>query len=114
MQKICSIHKLIFTIKQILRFHELKVIPIFDHAHQKIIGANFSFPEFAPALKNLLAPSVHSGDTVNFGVLQSDWPHPFLTIPTQKFFNQLLIYVNLYQHAKNKVISIICSGDMVD
>ena len=31
-----------------------------------------------------------------------------------KFFYQLLIYVNLYQQAKNQAISFICSGDMVD
>ena len=33
---------------------------------------------------------------------------------TQKIFGQLLVYVNLYQHAKNQAISLICSGDMVD
>ena len=32
----------------------------------------------------------------------------------QNFFDQLLVYVNLYQHAKNQAISMICSGDMVD
>ena len=31
-----------------------------------------------------------------------------------KFFDKLLVYVNLYQHAKNPAISQICSGDMVD
>ena len=29
-----------------------------------------------------------------------DWRHPFLIMPTQKFFSQFLIYVNRYQHAK--------------
>ena len=33
---------------------------------------------------------------------------------TQKNFDQLLIYVNLYQHVKNQPISLICSGDMFD
>ena len=33
---------------------------------------------------------------------------------TQKQFDQLLIYVNLYQHAQNQAISLIGSGDMVD
>ena len=37
-----------------------------------------------------------------------------LTMPTPKFFDQLLIYVNLSQHVKNQAISLICSGDMVD
>ena len=35
-------------------------------------------------------------------------------MPTPKKIDQLLIYVNFYQHAKNQVISLICSGDMVD
>ena len=32
----------------------------------------------------------------------------------EKYSAPLLIYVNLYQHAKNQVISLICSGDMAD
>ena len=31
----------------------------------------------------------------------------------QNVFDQALIYVNLYQHAK-QAVSLICSGDMVD
>ena len=38
----------------------------------------------------------------------------FLTMPIQKLFDQLLIYVNLYQHAKNQAILFIFSGDMID
>ena len=33
---------------------------------------------------------------------------------TQKNFDQLLIFVNLYQHAKNLKKSSICSADEVD
>ena len=47
-------------------------------------------------------PSVNSWYKVNFRVLWPDWPHPFLTMSTQKKFDELLIYVNLYQHAKNQ------------
>ena len=32
----------------------------------------------------------------------------------QKLFNELLIFVNLYQHAKNEVVSSTCSGEMLD
>ena len=32
----------------------------------------------------------------------------------QKIFDQLLLYVNLYQLAKNQAISLICSGNAVD
>ena len=37
---------------------------------------------------------------VNFRVPSPDWPHPFLTMLTQKIFNHLLICVKLYQHTK--------------
>ena len=33
---------------------------------------------------------------------------------TQNLFDQLLIYANLYQYAKNQATLLICSGDMVD
>ena len=32
-------------------------------------------------------------------------------MPTQKYFDQLLVYVDLYQDAKNQAISLICSGE---
>ena len=64
--------------------------------------------------KNLLIPSVHSSDTINFRAQRPDWPHPFLNMPDQKIFNQLLIFMNLYQHAKNEAVSSPCSGEIVD
>ena len=64
--------------------------------------------------KNQFIPSFHSCDTANSRVPWPDWPHPFLTMPIQKIFDQLLSYVNLYQYAKNQAISLICSRDMVD
>ena len=36
-----------------------------------------------------------------------------MTMPNQKLFDKLLIFVNLYQHAKN-IILLICSGKIVD
>ena len=44
----------------------------------------------------------------------ADWQHPFLTMPNQKIFDQLLVFVNLYQHAKNETVSSICSREIVD
>ena len=89
-------------------------MPNFDHIHPKIIAITFSFPEFAPARKK----SVHSVTSFlrysQFRVLPPGWPHASLTTSTPKFFDQLLIYANLYQNAKNQTISLICSGDMVD
>ena len=77
--------------------------PIFDHIHPKIIEITFRFPQFLLA-KNQFIPSTFPWDTVNFRVLWPDWPHQFLTTPTPKFFDQLLLYVNLYQHLKNQAI----------
>ena len=57
----------------------------FYHAHPKIIESTFIFPEFVTAWKNDFIPSVH------FWVPWPDWPYPFLTMPTQKIFDQLLI-----------------------
>ena len=64
--------------------------------------------------KNKLIPSVHSSDAVNFRVQRPDWPHPFLTMPNQNIFNQLLTFVTLNQHAKIEAVSSICSGEIVD
>ena len=51
---------------------------------------------------------------VIFRVQRPDWPHQFLTMPNQKNFDQLLIFVNLCQHAKNEAVSSTCSGEIVD
>ena len=69
-------------------------IPNFDHAHPKMIEIIFTFPEFHQYAKTRFIPSIHSWDTVNFRVPWPDWPHTFLTTPTSKVFDQLLIYVN--------------------
>ena len=72
------------------------------------------FPEFLPACENPFIPSVHSWDKVNFTVQRLNCPHPFLTTSTQKIFGQILIFVNLYQHAKNEGISSTFSGNIAD
>ena len=76
---------------------------IFHHAHPKIIEITFSFPEFASACKQ----PVHS----IYSFLRYS---PFVTMSTKKILDQLLVYVNLYQHAKNQAISFIWSEDIVD
>ena len=53
-------------------------------------------------------------ETSNFIVPWPDWPHPSLTMPTQKNCDQLLIFVNLYQHAKNQFIPSVHSSDTVN
>ena len=39
---------------------------------------------------------------------------PIFEYTLPKSLDQLLIYVNMNQHAKNQAISLISSGDMVD
>ena len=106
MQKISSIYKLI---QQILWFHELN-----DHTHfwagpPKNHWKKVCFPEFAQTCKK----SVHF---INSFLRYSQFWNPVtrLATPIQNLFDQILIYVNLYQHAKNQPISLICSGDMVN
>ena len=75
-----------------------------------------SFPEFAPAFKYKLIPSYFFFFFFFFemqSILESrdQSDHNMLT---PKCFEKLLICVDLYQHAKNQAISLICSGDMVD
>ena len=80
---------------------------IFDHTHPNIIiNLKVSFLEFVPACKKSV--------TFICSFWRPDWQHPFLPLPNQKLFNQLLIFVNLYHHAKNDAASSIFSGEMVD
>ena len=56
---------------------------------------------------NHLVQSAHSRDTVNFRVrvLRPNWTHTFLSMTNQNIFNHFLIFVHLYQHAKNVYFS---------
>ena len=47
--------------------------------------------------------SICSFFRLNFRDPLTDWPHPFLTMSTKKYFNQLVFFSNLYQHAKNSL-----------
>ena len=72
--------------------HPFLATLIFDHDHTHFTWNCISIQ------KNQVVPSVRSYDTVNFRVRRPDWPHSFLTMPHKKHFNQLLIFVNSYQH----------------
>ena len=37
-----------------------------------------------------------------------------MTRSKQNTFDELLIFVNLYQHAKNEAVSLICNGEIID
>ena len=112
MQNISSVHKLI---QQILGFHELNGHTQFwPHSPKNYWNYFLAFLNLHQHAKIKFIPSIHSWDTVNFRVLWPGWSHPSLTTPTPKFFDQILIYVNLCHHLKNQGISLICSGDTVD
>ena len=44
---------------------------------------------------------IFSCDTAYLRVQRPEYPHPFSATRTHMFFNQLLIFTNLYQHVKN-------------
>ena len=88
MQKISSIHKAILKIQQILGSHELNghawFLPMPTQKSSKYVLA---FLNLHQHVKNQFVASIFSWDTVNFEVLWPDWPHLFLTMPTQKYFD---------------------------
>ena len=81
-------------------------MPIFDQANPKIIETTFCFPEFAKPCKK----SVHS---IYSFLRYSQFLSPVtrLAMPIPKFFDQLLIYVKLYQNAKNHAINLLWRYD---
>ena len=97
-----------FRYSQFLRRITLLATPIFDHVHPKNFQSTLSCVKLYQYAKHHLVPSFLSWDTINFRVSRPDWPHSFLTTPCKKLFNQLLIFVNLYQHVKNE------TGEMFD
>ena len=53
-------------------------------------------------------------DNAVFRVSWTKRAWPFLTTPTEKSLNQLLIFLNLYQHAKNQFLPSVHSSDTVN
>ena len=103
-QIISSIHIFILKIQQILGSCELKGHYHFWQSPPKNHWINFWLSWICSSML----------ETANFRVLWPDWPYPFLTTPTQQIFDQLLIFVNLYQHAKNQFIPYLHSSDTVN
>ena len=73
-----------------------------------------AFLNFYQHTKNQLISLIPFSDTATFGVLRPEWSHPFLTMPTSIFFNQLLSSINMYQQAKNQPFLSFRSGDVVN
>ena len=103
-----------FMIQQILEFHHLKVAPILDHldyCHPKITKITFRFPEFVLKQQQLV-------NFINFIQRYSQFQTPAITyyhLTTPMLFNELLISINLYQHAKKtkktQAFSTFCSRE---
>ena len=72
---------------------------------QKNFDQLLTFVNLYEHAKNQFIPSAHSSDTATFRAQRPDWPQSdhaqILTMPNIKIFDQLLIFVNLYQHAQN-------------
>ena len=106
--------KSVYSICSFLRYSQIKSpmtrldTLIFDHDHDQLL-----ILWICTNMQKSVIPSVISSDMVSFRVLSPDWPDPFLTMPTPKIFNHLLICINLYQHAKNQLILFIHSWDTV-
>ena len=105
MLKISSVHKLTLKVQQILEFHELNGYILQESLKQLL--------EFLNLHQHLFHQLILEIQTV-FRVPWPDSLHPFLTMFTEKIFDQLLIYATLHQHAKNQATSLIWSGDTID
>ena len=69
---------------------------IFDHSTSNISNNFLICMSLYQHSKNQLISSVCFSDTMNFRTQKSDCPHPFLTMPNQDIFNQLLIFARLF------------------
>ena len=81
------------------------VHPLWTTSNQKSLKQLSAFLNFHQFAKNYFIPSIHCWDSLNLRVWWINWLHPFLTMPTPKKTGWFLIYVNLYQHAKNFIHS---------
>ena len=112
MQKTSSFH-LFIQIKSVIESRPQIRRTHFGTYPPKRLQSLFNLHEFVPACKKSvifyfvyffffhnLHPNVHSWDTVNLRVQRPYWPNPFFTMPSQKNFDQLLLFANFYQHAK--------------
>ena len=100
---ISSIHIFIFKV-QVLGSHELK-----SHCHLWRGTLKNDWINFQPSC------ICTRMQRFRLYILEShDWPHPFLTMPTQQIFDQLLTVINLHQHAKNQFILLVHSSDRVN
>ena len=92
---------------------------IFDHANPKIFESTFSFPEFVKiSCKKckkitLFHLFIFERQSILDSCDQTSHTH-FWPCPLRKIFDQLLIFVNLYQHAKNWFIPSVYSLDTVN
>ena len=110
-KKISSIHKFC---QQILGSHELH-----DHTHISTSPSKNNWHNF---LLSWICTTIQKTSSFHQFILEilpifeshdQTGPTHFWSRPPKKFLNQLLIYVNLYQHAKNQAISKICSEDVL-
>ena len=116
MQKISSFHQFIIEKQQILESKDLtkKTTHIFDHQSPKIIKETFSFPEFVSTYEQSVYSITCFFRYSQFQSPETRVPTPIFDHAHPIFFKQLLISMNLHQHAKNQAFLSFCSRDRVD
>ena len=73
---------------------------ILNHTHQNVIEATLASLNSDKRPKNHFVPSIHSLDPANFRSPANKETVLIYDHPTQKSLSQLLIFMNLHQHAK--------------
>ena len=111
MQKTSSIYQFILEIQHNLVLHELNDYFHFWPCPPENHWNNV--PEFASACKSQFISPIHFWDKANFCFPWPEASHTFLITTIQKIFTQLLIFMNLCQHARNQNISSFTSPDIV-
>ena len=109
MQKISLFDLFIFEIKSILSPVTRLATPIFDHAHPIHFWSAFNIYESVSACKK----SANSICSFLSYSPETRLVKPILC-PTKTFSSNFYFFLNFYQHAKIKAVSLICSGEILD
>ena len=115
MQKISLFDLFIFEIKSILSPVTRLATPIFDHAHPIHFWSAFNIYESVSACKksanSICSFLSYSPETILQSRDQIGQTH-FMS--DQTFSSNFYFFLNFYQHAKIKAVSLICSGEILD
>ena len=110
-------HCIIISMQKITKLHKLNGRTHFWSQplknHWRNLKLSWMFISMQKKKKSLICCIIF-WDSAKFRNLWPEWLHPFLTMPNQRFFKWLLVFINLYQHANNQATSSIFSADIID